>query len=227
MSETKQHLEDIREIRSIMERSTQYLSLSGLSGIFAGLVALLGAGFIYFYQQNNPEIIRYSLHDSIISGSVFSASGSEALKVFFITAVIVLVLALSAAFFFSARRARIMSVTLWNSSARRLLVNLFLPITTGGIFCLILLYHELAILIAPSMLIFYGLGLINASKFTLHDIQYLGISEVVLGLIAAVFAGYGLLFWTIGFGFLHIIYGFIMFWKYERINIKNTNASTP
>ncbi len=224
MSENNQHLEDIRQIRSMMERSTQFLSLSGLSGIFAGLIALFGAAFIFYYQQRDPQLISYSLSNSMLNGSVITGEVSEALRVFFITAMVVLIFAISAVIFFSARRARFMDVPLWSSSTRRLLVHLFVPIATGGIFCLILLYHGLALLVAPSMLIFYGLGLINASKFTLHDIQYLGAIEVVIGLVAAVFTKYGLLFWTIGFGFMHIIYGFIMFWKYERANMTKANT---
>jgi len=71
-------------------------------------------------------------------------------------------------------------------------------------------------LIAPVMLVFYGLALINASKYTLNDIRYLGYAETVIGLIACFFVDYGLLAWTIGFGALHIIYGLMMFYKYEK-----------
>jgi len=68
--------------------------------------------------------------------------------------------------------------------------------------------------VAPLTLIFYGLALVNASKYTLSEIRSFGIAEIVLGLIAMAFIGYGLLFWAIGFGLLHIIYGIIMHVRY-------------
>lgn len=100
-----------------------------------------------------------------------------------------------------------------------MLINLFIPLTAGGIFCLILLYHQIIYLIAPATLLFYGLALLNASKYTIYEIRYLGISEIVLGLVSAILIGYGLLFWAIGFGILHIIYGVVMYLRYERDNV--------
>jgi hypothetical protein len=219
MAEANQHLDDIREIRSIMERSSQFLSLSGLSGIFAGLIALLGAAFIYYYQQQNLILAYDAVNDSLLNEFLQGGQKAQTIWVFIITAAIVLILAITAVIYFSARNAQRKGIVVWNPSARRLIINLFIPILAGGLFCIVLLYHNLVILIAPAMLIFYGLGLINASKYTLTDIRYLGISEIILGLIAAIWVGYGLLFWAIGFGFLHLVYGFIMFWKYERVNV--------
>jgi hypothetical protein len=95
-------------------------------------------------------------------------------------------------------------------------INLAIPLAVGGIFCAILLYHGIVYLMAPAMLIFYGLALVNGSKYTLTDIRYLGLSEIVLGVFAAFFIGYGLLAWAIGFGVLHIVYGTLMYYKYER-----------
>ena len=58
---------------------------------------------------------------------------------------------------------------------------------------------------------------VNASKYTLNDIRYLGLTEIFLGLVALVFLEYSLLFWAIGFGLVHIIYGIVMYYKYERL----------
>jgi hypothetical protein len=66
------------------------------------------------------------------------------------------------------------------------------------------------------MLIFYGLALLNASKYTLKEIRYLGMSEICLGLIASAWVQFGIVFWGIGFGMLHIIYGTFMYFKYEK-----------
>jgi hypothetical protein len=215
MPHNNQHLEDIKEIRSIMERSSQFLSLSGLSGIFAGIMALLGAGFVYWYKVTNDPVSYRAQGEYFVEMLLVGSEYAAFQRVIIFTAAIVLVLALAFVILFSARNARRKGLPMWNSAARRLVINLFIPIVTGGLFCIILVYHNLMILVAPTMLIFYGLGLINASKYTLRDVRYLGISEVVLGLISAIWVGYGLLFWAIGFGLLHIVYGFVMFWKYE------------
>ena len=97
-----------------------------------------------------------------------------------------------------------------------LLINLFVPLVVGGIFVLILIWHGAAFIISATTLIFYGLALINASKYTVHDIRYLGISQVIIGLIAAIDVGNGIIYWALGFGLMHIIYGSIMYYKYER-----------
>ena len=61
------------------------------------------------------------------------------------------------------------------------------------------------------MLIFYGMALVNASKYTLGNVRYLGLAEIVLGLLCAALPGYGFWFWVIGFGVLHIVYGSLIY----------------
>jgi hypothetical protein len=221
MEEKNEHLENIREIRSMMERATQFISLSGLSGVFAGITALLGALVIFIFKadhfigRNNYGGI-YS-KDELINGSQLS----EFLIFIIATGFIMLILALFFAYFFTNRNAKRKGLPVWNNSAKRMIINLTIPLITGGLFCFILIYHNLIFLLAPATLIFYGLSLINASKYTFRDIRYLGLTEILLGLIASVWVGYGLLFWALGFGILHIIYGLTMYWKYERIIVQS------
>ena len=47
MNEQNQHLETLQDIKKIMERSSRFLSLSGLSGIAAGICALAGSVIAY------------------------------------------------------------------------------------------------------------------------------------------------------------------------------------
>ena len=101
-------------------------------------------------------------------------------------------------------------------TSKRLTINLMIPLITGGLFILAMLQNDEWRYVAPACLVFYGLALVNASKYTLTDIRYLGYAEIVLGLINTQFIGYGLYFWAAGFGLLHIIYGFSMWWKYDR-----------
>jgi len=97
-----------------------------------------------------------------------------------------------------------------------LIINFGIPLVTGGIFALLLLEKGLYEIIAPITLLFYGLGCVNASKHTFRDVRYLGITLILIGLIATYFEGYGLVFWALGFGVCHIIYGSMMYFKYDR-----------
>jgi hypothetical protein len=138
------------------------------------------------------------------------------LSFFLIDAMFVLVASIVVGLILTWRSAKKNGQTIWDATAKRMLINLMIPLVTGGFFCMILLMHGLIGLVAPVTLIFYGLALINGSKYTLDDIRYLGICEIILGLLASIFIGYGLLFWAIGFGVLHIVYGMLMYNKYER-----------
>lgn len=207
MTQQHEQLATLQEIRSIMDRSSRFISLSGLSGVFAGLCALLGAGAVkwYLYSRNIRYSDLYSLQLELET-AIFLA----------VVAALVLTGAVGSAFYFTFQNAQKVKQPIWNSQGKRLLINLCIPLLVGAIFCLVLLYHGVLYLIAPAMLIFYGLALINSSKYTYRDIRYLGICEVVLGLISCFFIGWGLLSWTIGFGVLHVVYGTLMYQKYER-----------
>lgn len=215
MASQNEHVEQLREIRSIMERSSQFISLSGLSGVFAGIVALLGALAVYLYQYDF-FFGRYYRGGVFLQEDLLSGDSLRNFYVFILlTGAIVLILALALVAYFTRRNALRKGLPQWNATARRMLINLLIPLVAGGLFCASLLYHGLFYLVAPATLIFYGLALVNASKYTLRDIRFLGIMEIALGLLASIFVGYGLIFWAIGFGLLHIAYGLTMYYKYE------------
>jgi len=212
MSEQNQQTESLREIsdiKRIMERSSRFISLSGLSGIAAGLCALTGAYFAnnfigdYYYGYNHRR--GYREED-------FVSLKFELL----ILAAIVLAVALTLAFIFTWRRAKQNNLPVWDLTVRKLMWNVLIPLATGGLFILAMLQYGEWRFVAPACLVFYGLALVNGSKYTLTDIRYLGYIEIILGLVNTQYTGYGLYFWAIGFGILHIIYGIIMWWKYER-----------
>lgn len=207
MDQNQEQLENLHEIRNIMDRSSRFISLSGLSGVSAGISALLGAAVVKWHLAANN--INYTL----TSGSNLT---KESIIFLISAAILVFVLALGSAIYFTVRNARKNSDRVWDAMTERMLVNLLMPLAAGGIFCAVLLYHGIICLVAPCMLIFYGLALLNASKYTLKDIRYLSFLEIILGLVAGFFTGYGLLAWTVGFGVLHILYGTLMYFKYER-----------
>ena len=212
MDKTQEHLQDIKEIRSIMERSSRFISLSGLSGIFAGVFALAGFTVAYLYLGLSVDSSSYFENVRAAATHLYY----DYVLFYFADGLIVLAASLTAGFILTSRKAKRRGEKIWDATAKRMLINLMIPLVTGGLFCLILLYHGKLSMVAPATLIFYGLALINASKYTLDDIRYLGICEIILGLIASVYVGYGFWFWAVGFGVLHIIYGTVMYYKYER-----------
>ena len=197
-----QQAEDIKAIRDMMEKSSKFLSLSGLSGIFAGFTAIAGAAFAYFYLLKDPAATDYTHQQEV--------------WILLADALLVLLLSIGFGIYFSWKKARKNKQLLFNSVSKRAIYNLSVPLIAGGIFSYVLLWRGDIGLATASTLLFYGLALINTSKYTFNEIHYLGIIEVVLGLLAAVFLHNGVLFWTIGFGFCHILYGWMMYNKYDR-----------
>ena len=197
---------DLKHIRNIMERSTTFLSLSGLSGVGAGFAALAGVLVTFFILDRNQI--------SYFDGKPNSINPETEIEIA-IVALITLVLGLTSGLWFSWQKSQKQNLPFWTASARELLTAGAVPLLAGGLFSIILWKYDLFFLIAPAMLIFYGLALLSASKYTHKDIFYLGFCEVVLGLIAALVPGYGLVFWGLGFGILHIFYGTMMYYKYK------------
>lgn len=186
----------------MMERSSKFQSLSGLSIVFAGLTACAGAAFAHFYLRCNPLLASANRYPEIL--------------ILLADAVLVLALAVGVISFFCYKKARRNHQSLFNSVTRRAAYNLWIPLATGGIFSLLFLFRGEIEIVAASTLIFYGLALINASKYTCQEIHYLGIAEIIIGLFAAIILHHGLLWWTIGFGLLHVIFGFLIYIKYDK-----------
>ncbi|MDO9679839.1 MAG: hypothetical protein Q7262_02390 [Bacteroidales bacterium] len=201
MKEEKDYIKEISEIRSMMERSSKFLSLSGWAGIMAGIYALAGVYIADSYFGFNPHEI--------------SDRGGIGLNIILL-ATVVLIFAIFTAILLSYKRAGKRDEKLWNSTTRRLVINMAVPLISGGVVILILASKGLVGLIAPLTMIFYGLALFNVSGITIKEIKGLGITQIILGLIGLYFVEYGLLLWALGFGVAHILYGIVMYFKYER-----------
>lgn len=198
----KDYLKDINEIKNLMNKSSRFISLSGLSGILAGVYALIGAVIAYYIVANS---VRGYL---ILDGNVF--------KICAAILIMVAVLSIGTGIFLTTKKAKKNGEKIWDNSSKRLVINFLIPLIVGGLYILIILNQERYGHTAALMLIFYGLALINASKYSIGDIRYLGFTQIILGLICALIPSYGFWFWVIGFGFMHIIYGSIMHFKYDR-----------
>jgi hypothetical protein len=207
MEDYNNSLKQLNEIKSMMERSSRFISLSGWSGISAGISALIGA-FIA-----NRRIDLYAKNEY----STPLTSTSDLVSYLMIVGLLVLLSAMVTAFLFTYLKSKKANTPIWGSSAKRLMWHTLLPILVGGVFILQLIDQNQFQLVASGCLIFYGLGLVNGSKFTLGEVRYLGYIEIILGLVSLFFTHHGLLFWALGFGVFHIIYGMAMWWKYDRV----------
>ncbi len=209
MNYTEQ-INHIQEIRSLMERSGRYLSLSGLSGIFSGIVAVVGTIAAYYILKQS-DLFWLSFDGNIIlqlSGKTSMLLLINALSVFFLSLIFVIV--------FTRKKAKQKALPVWDQTSRLMMINLLIPLIFGGLFCLILVYHGLWLFTPAATHLFFGLALINGSKYTLKEIKLLGILHMIAGIASGFLLQYSLLIWGIGFGLLHIIYGFLMYHKYDR-----------
>ena len=196
------YIEDLKVIKKVMEESSRFLSLSGLSGVFAGIIALLGSAAAYIFFLGGQGVLSFeniSAHKTGLG----------------IDALLVLVLAIAVSLYLSYRKSMRKGTGMWTPVSKRLLINLLVPLVTGGILIIILYSQHNWQLIIPSMLIFYGIALVSAGKFTYNEVFCLGLSEILTGLLSALLPSYGLFFWAFGFGILHIAYGLFLFRKYE------------
>jgi len=203
-------IETLNEIRSIVDKSPRLISLSGWSGVWAGVVALVGAYIAHgWLQRPGYEQIGSALYASVSHFDSFTAN-------FIFLGIAVFAIALGGVLYFTGRRAKKMGVRIWNPASQQMLVQLFYPVFAGSVFCFMFIYYGCGMFVAPTSLVFYGLALISAGKHSDSDIKYLGMLDVTLGCTAMFFPGGGLLFWALGFGVLQILYGVMMRGKYDQ-----------
>jgi len=198
MDNNNDYLDQLAEIRRLMEKSSKFMSLSGFSGIFLGLYALVGGYLVWDILGN------------------LSLTEPRKIMMIFLVAAIVLVASLATALWFSIRQAKKTNQQIWGPSSRQLLFNLILPLTTGGVFAILLATGGYYALIAPALLVFYGLALAIAARYTHRELYFAGLAQILLGLVALALPRYGLLLWAAGFGVVHILYGLYMYFVHER-----------
>ena len=215
MNQYSEQLQELSHIRNIMEKSTKFISLNGITGIAIGFIALLAAAIV-FYLSSTPPFHSEDIYFNYLEA--FDGNGQKAALSLYIIAGITLVLAITVGLYFTARKTKKNNVRLWSKTFRLMLLNIAIPLATGGVFCLILIRADLSQMVSGSMLIFYGLALINGSKYTLQDVNSLGIVEIVLGLITLWINKYGIEMWALGFGVFHIIYGAKIYVNQQKEN---------
>lgn len=214
--EQKDRLEHtIQDIKQMMEKSSRFISLSGLSGIAAGCCALTGATAAYVVIQNaGYSPVDYTSGDVVINARGLIANSVDLSLV--IIAALTFIAAFISAFLFTYIRCKKNNIPVWGATSRRLTISTLIPMMAGGIFIIKLLENNNYEFAGPACLIFYGLAVLNGSRYTLEEVRYLGYAMLVLGLLNLFMPGMSIFFWALGFGLLHIIYGAIMWVKYEK-----------
>lgn len=218
MTSNQSSFEALQEIRQMMDRSSRFLSLSGWNGISAGIFALAGSFLAYRLigdHRATMERVEFDIH-----------SYMHLILNLTLLALAVLGATIAVAVYFTHRRTKLDGVKMWTPASKRMLTSLFIPIVVGGLFIAAMIYSGVWQFIAGSSLIFYGLGLISASKYTLTDMRYVGFVEIIIGLVCLFFPQHQLYFWAFGFGVVHLVYGIVMFIKYDEKPVANQQTQS-
>lgn len=201
------YLDQLSEIKKIIEKRTKFNALSGLSGVLAGIYALVGSVWAY-------KIIKSS--QSVIYNDIMELVSSEGVMKLILLASAILVLSITTGLYFSYINAKKSGSPLWTAAAVKVAVNFSIPMLVGAFFLIAVLMKGYLTLVSPVCLLFYGLALLFAANYTFTEIRFLGFLMLAIGVFALFFSGWGLYLWALGFGGLHIVYGLIMYFKYER-----------
>ncbi len=205
MKEQNPH-DSIAEIRKMMENSTRFLSLSGFSGVVIGIYSMVAV--FLFAHQHNFDFTHFDIDSNLWFDPGFTKSA-------LVYAVLLFAASLATSLLFSLRKSRKNKLPILSSVTRKLAFNFFTPLIVGVLICLYFLpnYGEL---ILPFSLIFYGFALLFASHYTFNTLKYFGLCQLVLGILALYLPALQLVFWSLGFGALHIVYGLFMYLKFEK-----------
>jgi heme/copper-type cytochrome/quinol oxidase subunit 2 len=210
--ENKEVLNTLSEIRDLMQKSSKFLTLSGISAVLVGVYACVAAVIAYSILGSEG-----GLPWDFAEFPKLQVNTPYRLQLMEFFAVVLILLCLATVYAFSYRKAKKQQTPLvFNITARRFLWSFFLPMIVGGILCIALIYRQKYGLTSDVMLIFYGIALVNASSYTYSNARFLGYAELALGLTDSFINGHALLFWTLGFGVFHIVYGIFIHLKYDR-----------
>ena len=177
-------ISNLRFIRETMERATAFTSIPGWGGVVVGITAI-GASVAAHRVVYRWEWLWVWLAEAAIAALIAAVTMIQ-----------------------KARRA---NVSLTSAPARRFFISYFAPLIAGAAMTYLLAHGGFRTALPATWLLLYGASFISSGAFSIRVVPVMGVCFMLLG-IAAVFApiDLGNVLLGIGFGGLHVIFGFII-----------------
>lgn len=200
--EVKQTLDDIR---AMMAKSSRFQAISGVSIIMVGIYASV-ASFLVSPMLRGWNWLALPCD---ASGNI-TLNTPHLIHMTVLAALLLFVLSFATVTVMAWRKAKRLNLPLsLDKRMFQMLINFFIPLLAGGVLCLALIVQHHYGLTSSIMLIFYGLALVNMQHYTYPVFRFLGYAELILGFVDCFTVHYSLLFWFLGFGLLHILFGIL------------------
>ncbi len=183
-----QAVDNLRFIRSAMEGAGSFTAIPGTGGIVMGITALVAAGVAGFATTTTAWLVVWAV---------------EAM----VAAVVGLV--------FARRKAQGQNLRLFAKPARKFMLALTPALACGAVLTSVFLRAGLPQFLPGTWLLMYGTGIVSGGTFSLRVVPVMGVCFMLLGSVAF------LLPWlnrdallAVGFGGLHLIFGFVIARRY-------------
>ncbi len=189
--------DELKVIRSLMERPIKYSTQSGLAGIVAGAAALAGVAADAEVTRRNP-----GLEGLWISMCVWAA---------------VFAVAFLGTLLLTRLRERRRGMPAWSLIKRRILLTILPPFVAGVGLTIAIIYRYVGVgsdewLLIPAVwMLFYGVALWQLGEFSIVEVRVMGAAFILAGIVAAALyqaSPYEAL--GVTFGGFHIVYGLVV-----------------
>ena len=179
--------ENLKMIRNLMERSTQYSTFSGLSGVFAGLVSIVGCLVTQAMGKVDDRPIE-----------------------FIVTWAIVILVAVGADYLLTKRRAAEVGKRVLSRLGRQMVIAAIPGLGSGSLLTFYFMQHKMLANIFPVWMLAYGIAVCATGLFSQREVSALGAAFLVAGAFSLLLPVSGLLMMAITFGGFHIVYALVM-----------------
>ena len=180
-------MDNLRYIRETMERATAFTGVSGWGEVVIGATALIAT----VLAANQPTFRAWL--------AIWVGEGLVAVLI---------------AGWSMDRKARAVNMPLMSGPGRKAVFSLSPPIIAGALLTIFLVRGGQTDAIPGMWLLLYGTGVITGGMFSVPAVPIMGLCFMCLGALALFLPGFANWFMAIGFGGLHLIFGFIIARKY-------------
>jgi hypothetical protein len=181
-------MDNLRFIRETMERAGSFTAVSGGGQVAIGVTALLAA--VLASVQATPE-------------SWLAVWSAEAL------------IALAIGGFTIARKAHAAGMPLLSGPGRKVALSFAPPLLAGAMLTAVLFEAGLLAPLPGMWMLLFGTGVVAAGAYSVKIVPVMGLSFMLLGTFTLLAPpGWGDSLMGLGFGGLHIFFGFLIAWRY-------------